>query len=162
MDWLLERQDRIEQTLAARHLTAGGLVLYDLTSSYFEGTTCPLAKRGHNRDGKRDTLQVNYGLVTAGRGCPVAVSVFDGNVSDSTTLLPQVTRLREDFDIRDVVMVGDRGMIAQKTLDALAAVDGVRWITAVKSGKIRTMLEGGALQRGLFDDRDLFELTHPA
>jgi hypothetical protein len=162
MDWLLERQDRIEKTLAARHLTAGGLVLYDLTSSYFEGTTCPLAKRGHNRDGKRDKLQVNYGLVTDGRGCPVAVSVFDGNVGDSTTLLPQVTRLRADFGIRDVVMVGDRGMIAQKTIDALAAVNGVQWITALKSVQIRTLLEGGALQLGLFDDRDLFELTHPA
>ena len=150
------------RTLAARHLTAGGLVLYDLTSSYFEGTTCPLAKRGHNRDGKRDKLQVNYGLVTDRRGCPVAVSVFDGNVSDSTTLLPQVTRLREDFGIGDVVMVGDRGMIAQKTIDALAALDGVRWITALKSVQIRTLLDGGALQLGLFDDRDLFELTHPA
>jgi hypothetical protein len=162
MDWLRARQDRIERTLAARHLTAGGLVLYDLTSSYFEGTTCPLAKRGHNRDGKRDKLQVNYGLVTDGRGCPVAVSVFDGNVSDSTTLLPQVTRLREDFGVREVVLVGDRGMIAQKTIDALAAVDGVRWITALKSVQIRTLLEGGALQLGLFDDRDLFELTHSA
>jgi DNA-binding transcriptional regulator YiaG len=101
MDWLLDRQARIEQTLAARHLAAGGLVLYDLTSSYLEGTTRPLAKRGHNRDGKRDKLQVNYGLLTDRRGCPVAVSVFDGNVSDSTTLLPQVTRLREDFGIGD-------------------------------------------------------------
>lgn len=162
MDWLLDRQDRIEAKLASRHLTAGGLVLYDLTSSYVEGTTCPLAKRGHNRDGKRDTLQVNYGLVTDGRGCPVAVSVFDGNVSDSTTLLPQVRRLREDFGIREVVLVGDRGMIAQKTIDELVELEGVRWITALKSVQIRTLLEGGTLQLGLFDDRNLCELTHPA
>jgi transposase len=162
MDWLLARQSRIERTLAARHLTEGGLVLYDLTSSYMEGTTCPLAKRGHNRDGKRDKLQVNYGLVTDGRGCPVAVSVFDGNVSDSTTLLPQVRRLREDFGIRDVIVVGDRGMIGHKTIEDLSPLDGVRWITALKSVQIRTLLEGGALQLGLFDERDLFELTHPA
>jgi Transposase DDE domain len=161
MDWLVARQPQIERKLAARHLTAGGLVLYDLTSSYFEGTTCPLAKRGHNRDGKRDKLQVNYGLVTDGRGCPVAVSVFDGNVSDSTTVLPQVRRLHEDFGVRDVVLVGDRGMIAQKTIDDLAPWDGVRWITALKSLQIRTLVEGGALQLGLFDDRDLFELAHP-
>jgi transposase len=162
MDWLLARQPQIEQKLAARHLTEGGLVLYDLTSSYLEGTTCPLAKRGHNRDGKRDKLQVNYGLVTDGRGCPVAVSVFDGNVSDSTTLLPQVRRLRADFGIRDVVVVGDRGMISQKAIEDLGQLDGVQWITALKSVQIRTLLEGGALQLGLFDERDLFELTHPA
>ena len=136
-------------------------MLYDLTSSYVEGTTCPLAKRGHNRDGKRDKLQVNYGLVTDGRGCPVAVSVFDGNVSDSTTVLPQVRRLHEDFGVRDVVLVGDRGMIAQKTIDDLQEWNGVRWITALKSVQIRTLLEGGALQLGLFDDRDLCELTSP-
>jgi transposase len=161
MDWLLARQAQIERKLAARHLTEGGLVLYDLTSSYMEGTTCPLAKRGHNRDGKRDKLQVNYGLVTDARGCPVAVSVFDGNVSDSTTLLPQVRRLQDDFHVHDVVLVGDRGMISQKAIDELARRDGVQWITALKSVQIRTLLEGGALQLGLFDDRDLFELTHP-
>lgn len=161
MDWLLERQPKIEVALAARHLTSGGLVLYDLTSSYMEGTTCPLAKRGHNRDGKRDKLQVNYGLVTDGRGCPVAVSVFDGNVSDSKTLMPQVRRVREDFGVRDVVLVGDRGMIGQKTIDDLAPLDGLRWITALKTPQIRTLLDGGALQLGLFDERNLYELTHP-
>ena len=107
----------MSRRLAARHLAPGGLVLYDLTSSYFEGTTCPLAKRGHNRDGKRDKLQVNYGLVTDGRGRPVAVSVFAGNVADPTTLLPQVQRLRERLGIHDVVLVGDRGMISQKAID---------------------------------------------
>lgn len=161
MDWLLERQERIEQHLAARHLQPGGLVLYDISSSYFEGTTCPLAKRGYNRDGKRDKLQVNYGLVTNGDGCPVAVSVFEGNVSDTTTFLPQVERLRERFGIREVVIVGDRGMIAQTSIDELKTIEGLAWITALKSAQIRALLTGGALQLGLFDDRNLFELTHP-
>lgn len=162
MDWLLTRQKAIEQKLAAQHLTEGGLVLYDISSSYFEGKKCPLAKLGYSRDGKRDKLQINYGLVTDKRGCPVAVSVFDGNVSDSKTLLPQVERLREDFGIRDVVVVGDRGMIAQRDIEKLAQFDGVRWITALKSVQIRTLLEGGALQLGLFDERNLFELTDRA
>src|SRR5712692_1378010 len=137
MDWVLARQERIEQKLAARHLAPGGLVLYDLTSSYFEGTTCPLAKRGHNRDGKRDKLQVNYGLVTDGRGRPVAVSVFEGNVADTTTLLPQVQRLRERLGIHDVVLVGDRGMISQKAIETLTMLEGVAWITALKSPQIQ-------------------------
>ena len=162
MDWLLDRQERIEQKLAARHLAPGGLVLYDLTSSYFEGTTCPLAKRGHNRDGKRDKLQVNYGLVTDGRGRPVAVSVFEGNVADPTTLVPQVQRLRERFGIHDMVLVGDRGMISQKAIETLTTLEGVAWITALKSPQIQKLLTGGALQLGLFDDRNLFELTDPA
>ncbi len=117
MDWLLARQEAIQKKLAARHLRAGGLVLYDLSSSYFEGTTCPLAKLGYNRDGKNGLLQVNYGLLTDARGCPVAVSVYEGNVADSQTLLPEVKRLREDFGIEQLVMVGDRGMISNKAID---------------------------------------------
>ena len=162
MDWLLERQDRIETRLAARHLAPGGLVLYDVSSSYFEGTTCPLAKRGYNRDGKVNKLQVNYGLVTDGRGCPVAISVFEGNVSDTKTLLPQVQQLRERFGIHDVVLVGDRGMIAQTSIDVLTTMDGLDWITALKTPQIRTLLTDGALQLGLFDERNLIALTHPA
>src|SRR3972149_4096098 len=132
MDWLLARQERIEQKLAARHLQAGGLVLYDLTSSYFEGTTCPLAALGHNRDGKKGKLQVNYGLLTARRGCPVAVSVFKGNTGDPKTLLPQVTRVRERFGIEALVLVGDRGMISQTQIDALRQQEeGIDWITAL-------------------------------
>jgi hypothetical protein len=161
MDWLLVQQPRIEQQLAARHLAPGGLVLYDVSSSYFEGTTCPLAKRGYNRDGKRDKLQVNYGLVTDARGCPVAVSVFDGNVSDTRTLLPEVQRLREQFGVQDIVLVGDRGLIAQTSIDQLQRLEGVAWITALKSPQIRTLMTGGALQLGLFDERHLVELTHP-
>jgi hypothetical protein len=161
MDWLLDRQPEIERQLAARHLTPGGLVLYDLSSSYFEGTKCPLAKRGYNRDGKRDKLQVNYGLVTDGRGRPVAVSVFPGNVSDTTTFLPEVARLRERFGVRELVIVGDRGMIAQTSIETLKTLEGVAWITALKSPQIRTLRADGTLQLGLFDDRDLFELTDP-
>jgi transposase len=161
MDWLLARQARIEQKLAARHLRAGGLVLYDLTSSYFEGTTCPLAAFGHNRDGKKGKLQVNYGLLTDGRGCPVAVSVFQGNTGDPPTLLPAVQRVRERFGIETLVIVGDRGMISQTQITALQTLEGVDWITALKTGAIRDLMADGHLQLGLFDERNLFELTHP-
>src|SRR5712692_2424150 len=136
MDWLLERQGAIEKKLAARHLGEGSLVLYDLSSSYFEGSTCPLAKLGHNRDGKKGKLQVNYGLLTDRRGCPVAVSVYDGNTNDPKTLMPQVDKLKK------------REQIA--------------WITALKTGQIRALVEGGQLQLGLFDEKNLFELSHPA
>src|SRR2546422_3647153 len=161
MDWLLDRQARIEQKLAARHLQAGGLVLYDLTSSYFEGTTCPLAAFGHNRDGKKGKLQVNYGLLTDGRGCPVAVSVFPGNTGDPPTLLPAVQQVRERFGIETLVIVGDRGMISQTQITALQRLEGVDWITALKTGAIRALMADGHLQLGLFDERNLFELTHP-
>lgn len=161
MDWLLERQDAIQKKLAARHLSAGGLVLYDLSSSYFEGTHCPLAKLGHNRDGKKGLLQVNYGLLTDQRGCPVAVSVHEGNVADSATLLPQVQRVREQFGIERLVMVGDRGMIGHATIEELRKLDAVDWITALKSPSMRTLLDEGQLQLGLFDERNLLELSSP-
>ena len=161
MDWLLQRQERIQNKLAARHLRAGGLVLYDLSSSYFEGITCPLAKRGYSRDGKPGTLQVNYGLLTDARGCPVAVSVHEGNTADSTTFMPEVQRLRQSFGIERMVMVGDRGMIAQKAIDAMRETDGIGWITALKSASIRVLIEQGQLQLGLFDERNLLELSSP-
>jgi transposase len=161
MDWLLARQDRIQQKLAARHLHAGALVLYDLTSSYFEGITCPLAKLGHNRDGKRGLLQVNYGLVTDARGCPVAVSVHEGNTADSKTFMPEVQRLRQSFGIERMVMVGDRGMISQKAIAKMRDSDGIGWITALKSASIRVLIEQGQLQLGLFDERNLLELSSP-
>lgn len=160
MDWLLSRQKRIEKKLAKRHLKDGDLVLYDLTSSYFEGEKCPLAARGKSRDRKKGTLQVNYGLVSDRRGCPVAVSVFAGNTIDSTTLLRQAERAREDFGIQHMVLVGDRGMITQKQIDELRNIDGFDWITALRSGGIRQLIEGGALQLGLFDERNLFEFLH--
>ena len=161
MDWLLQRQGTIQKKLAARHLSAGSLVLYDLSSSYFEGTTCPLAKLGYSRDRRRGTLQVNYGLLTDVRGCPVAVSVHEGNTADSQTFLPEVQRLRTDFGIERMVMVGDRGMIAQKAIDAMRDTDGIGWITALKSVSIRALIEQGQLQLGLFDERNLLELSSP-
>ena len=161
MDWLLQRQGAIEKKLAARHLSTGGLVLYDLSSSYFEGTTCPLAKRGYSRDGKHGMLQVNYGLLTDARGCPVAVSVHEGNTSDSKTFLPEVQRLRTDFGIERMVMVGDRGMISQKAIDEMRDTEGVGWITALKSVSIRALIEQGQLQLDLFDERNLLELSSP-
>ena len=133
MDWLLAGQDRIQKKLAARHLKEDSLVLYDLSSSYFEGSHCPLAKLGYSRDGKRGTLQVNYGLLTDDRGCPVAISVYEGNTSDSTTFVPQVKRLREEFGIHSMVMVGDRGMISQKAIDEMSKDTDVAWITALRS-----------------------------
>ncbi len=161
MDWLLQRQGTIQKKLAARHLSAGSLVLYDLSSSYFEGTTCPLAKLGYSRDRRRGTLQVNYGLLTDVRGCPVAVSVHEGNTADSQTFLPEVQRLRTEFGIERMVMVGDRGMIAQKAIDAMRDTDGIGWITALKSVSIRALIEQGQLQLGLFDERNLLELSSP-
>src|SRR5499426_2164188 len=160
MDWLIERQEAIEKRLAKRHLAAGGLVLFDLTSSYFEGVTCPLAKLGYSRDGKPGTLQVNWGLLTDARGCPVAVSVFEGNTGDPKTLLPQVAKVRASFGIDRLVMAGDRGMISQVQIDAIAKLDGVDWITALKSGAIRKLADGGTLQLDLFDARNLIAFTH--
>ena len=161
MDWLLERQNTIQKKLAARHLSAGGLVLYDLSSSYFEGSCCPLAKLGYSRDGRRGLLQVNYGLLTDARGCPVAVSVHEGNVADSQTLMPEVKRLREEFGIEQLVMVGDRGMISSKAIEELRELDGIGWITALKSVSIRALVEQGQLQLDLFDERNLLELSSP-
>jgi transposase len=161
MDWLLARQDSVQKKLASRHLHEGGLVLYDLSSSYFEGSHCPLAKRGYNRDGKSGKLQVNYGLLTDPRGCPVAVSVHEGNTADSTTFMPAVHQLREDFGIGQMVMVGDRGMVSHKAIAELRESDGLGWITALKSASIRALVEQGQLQLGLFDRRNLVELASP-
>lgn len=161
MDWLLIRQERIQKKLAARHLRNGSLVLYDLSSSYFEGSTCPLAQLGYSRDGKKGKLQVNYGVLADRRGCPLAVSVYAGNTADPQTLLPEVVRLRKDFGLAEIVIVGDRGMIAQTGIEALRQHEGIGWITALKSGAIRTLMGQGELQLGLFDERNLFEFTHP-
>lgn len=161
MDWLLARQDAIQKKLSRRHLSDGSLVLYDLSSSYFEGTTCPLAKLGYNRDGKKGLLQVNYGLLTDARGCPVAVSVHEGNVADSATFMPEVQRLREQFGIEQLVMVGDRGMIGHASIAELREMAGIGWITALKNASMRTLVEQGQLQLGLFDERNLIELSSP-
>ncbi len=161
MDWLYERQERIEKRLADRHLQEGGRVLYDLSSSYFEGTQCPLAELGYSRDQKKGKLQVNYGLLTDDRGCPVSISAFPGNTADPTTLLPQVGRLQGAFNLKSVVLVGDRGMISQKQVDELKGHLGIDWITALKSGAIRKLMDAEAIQLTLFDKRNLFEFTHP-
>src|SRR3989475_1489871 len=133
MDWLLARQGTIQKKLAVRHLSAGGLVLYDLSSCYFEGSCCPLAKIGYSRDGRHGMLQVNYGLLTDARGCPVAVSVHEGNVADSLTLMPEVRRLREDFGVEHLVMVGDRGMISNKAIAEMRDSDGIAWTRRPKA-----------------------------
>jgi len=161
MDWLLAGQDRIQKKLAARHLQQDALVLYDLSASYVEGTHCPLAKRGYSRDGKRGTLQINYGLLTDGRGCPVAISVHPGNTSDSTTFLPEVTRLREQFGIQRMVVVGDRGMVSQKAIEAMSHDRDIDWVTALRSTSIRALVEQGHLQIDRFDAHNLLEISSP-
>lgn len=162
MDWLLERQEAIENKMATRHLQEGGLVLYDLSSSYFEGVTCPLAAFGYNRDGKKGKLQVNYGLLTDGRGCPIAVSVFEGNTTDGKTLMPQVDMMQQRFKIKTLTLVGDRGMITQKHIDEqLRDRAGVDWVTALKKTSIQKLVKAGAVQLDLFDENNLFELMHP-
>ncbi len=159
MDWLIECQEKIEKRLAKRHLKEGGLVLFDLTSSSFEGVTCPLARIGYSRDGKPGTLQVNYGLLTDSRGCPVAVSVFEGNTADPKTLLPQVEKVRDAFGIASLVMVGGRGMISNVQIEAMRKLEGTGWITALKSGAIAKLAGAGQLQLDLFDERNLIGFT---
>jgi transposase len=160
MDWLLERQESIEKKLAKRHLANCGLVLYDLTSSYFEGITCPLAALGHNRDGKKGKLQVNYGLLTDDRGCPIAVSVFPGNTLDHQTLMSQTEMMRDQFGIQTMVVVGDRGMITQKLIDTeLRGIPGVDWITALRFGAIQKLVNDNQIQLSLFDEINLCEIT---
>jgi transposase len=160
MDWLLERQESIEKKLAKRHLANSGLVLYDLTSSYFEGITCPLAAFGHNRDGKKGKLQVNYGLLTDARGCPIAISVFPGNTLDHQTLMSQTEMVRDQFGIQTMVVVGDRGMITQKLIDTeLRGIPGVDWITALRSGAIQKLVNDNRIQPSLFDEINLCEIT---
>jgi transposase len=161
MDWLLEVQPEIEKRLAKRHLEACGPVLYDLTSTYVEGTHCPLAKRGYSRDGKPDKLQITFGLMTDEVGRPISVSVFPGNTGDARTVATQVKRLKEDFNIDLLVLVGDRGMLAQTVIKDLKEAGGIEWITALKSGAIRRLNQDGALQMDLFDERGLFEIQSP-
>ena len=162
LDWLVQRQAPIEKKLAARHLRNDGLALYDLTSSYFEGTTCSLASLGYNRDGKRGKLQVNYGLLTNPRGIPVSVSVFEGKTGDPKTLLPEVEKLRQQFGIERLALVGDRGMDHPQARSMhcarSTASTGSRRCARRRSA---SWSRPGAIQRGLFDERNLFELTHP-
>ncbi|MBI5853867.1 MAG: IS1634 family transposase [Nitrospirae bacterium] len=163
MDWLLERQGAIEDALAKRHLEDGALVLYDVTSTYFEGHTCPLAKLGHSRDGKKDTLQIVIGLLTNGEGCPVAVEVFDGNTGDPKTVASQVRTLQPRFGLKRVILVGDRGLITDARIrEDLSTVEGLDWITALRAPAIAALVEAESLQLSFFDERDLAEISAPA
>lgn len=160
MDWLLERQASIENALAKRHLADGALVLYDVTSTYFEGRLCPLAKLGHSRDGKHDHPQIVIGLLTSADGCPVAVEVFAGNTGDPSTVGPQIKKLREQFGLKRVVIVGDRGMITDARIrEELRGVDGLDWITCLRAPAIAKLLERGSFQLSLFDKRDMVEIA---
>jgi transposase len=162
MDWLVARQTRIEATLARRHLRQGTLVLYDLTSSYFEGHHCPLARFGYSRDERRSNPQIVFGILSTAEGCPVAVEVFEGNTGDPKTVATQVTKLRDRFGLERIVLVGDRGMLTQKRiLQDLRPLDGLEWITALRSPQIQKLAGEGALQLSLFDEQDLAEVQHP-
>lgn len=150
MDWLLERQPQVEKALADRHLQGAMLTLYDVSSTYFEGRHCPLAKLGHSRDHRRDRPQIVFGLICDEAGRPVAVEVFDGNTGDPNTVGAQIKKLTERFGLRHVVMVGDRGMLTSARIDEDLGPDGVDWISALRAPQIRKLAEEGALQLSLF------------
>lgn len=161
LDWLLSQQSRIESRLAQRHPSQATLVLYDVSSTWFEGHTCPLARRGYSRDGRRDKLQIVFGLLCASNGCPVAVEVFQGNTGDPSTLAVQVDKLKQRFHLDHVVLVGDRGMITAARIETLLKPAGLDWITALRAPTIRSLLDQGAFQLSLFDERDLAEVSSP-
>jgi transposase len=162
MDWLVGRQDKIEALLAERHLCDGSLVLYDVTSSYFEGRKCPLAKLGHNRDGKKGKLQIVIGLLCNAEGCPVSVTVFEGNRGDPKTLAPQIRKLRERFGLKRITLVGDRGMLTEARLRKdIRPEEGLDWITALRAPAIRDLVNSGSLQLSVFDRTDMAEIVSP-
>ncbi len=162
MDWLEPRQQAIEGRLAARHLAEGTLVLYDLTSTYFEGRHCPLARFGYSRDERRSNPQIVFGVLSNAEGCPVAVEVFEGDVGDPKTLATQIEKLRGRFRLKRLVLVGDRGMLTEKRIrEELRPQPGIEWITALRAPQIQALVEDGALQMSLFDERDLAEISHP-
>ena len=161
LDWLLARQPVIETALARRHLSGGTLVLYDVSSSYFEGRCCELARLGYSRDDKKGSLQIVYGLLCAPDGCPVAIEVFEGNTGDPDTVAAQITKLKQRFGLSHVVLVGDRGMITEARIGKDVKPAGFDWITALRAPAIKELVEGGALQMSLFDDRDMAAITSP-
>ena len=161
LDWLIDQQPRIEKALARRHLKAATLVLYDVTSTYFEGRTCELARLGYSRDDKPHKLQIVFGLLCTSDGCPVAVEVFDGNVGDPATLAAQIDKLKRRFRLSRVVLIGDRGMITEARLQETVKPAGLDWIGALRAPAIRRLVEAGSLQLSLFDDRDLAEISSP-
>ena len=159
MDWLLARQARIENKLAGRHLSDGGQVLYDVSSSYFEGRSCPLVQFGHSRDGKRGRPIVVYGVLTDAQGRPVSVEVYPGNTGDPSTVPDQVEKLKGRFGLKRVVLVGDRGMLTQTQIEVLKTHPGIGWISALRSEKVRQLADAGALQLSLFDEQNLAEIA---
>ena len=162
MDWLLKRQAAIEKKLAQRHMAEATLVLYDVSSTYFEGRSCPLAQFGHNRDGQKGKLQIVFGLLCNQQGCPVAVEVFEGNQGDPKTLAKQIEKVRERFGLKRVVFVGDRGMLTgARIAEELKPVEGLDWITALRAPSIRSLVQQGVLQPTLFDEMDLAEISSP-
>ncbi|MEK7522193.1 MAG: IS1634 family transposase, partial [Patescibacteria group bacterium] len=161
MDWLLARQGRVERSLAARHLGPGSLVLYDLSSVYVEGSHCPLARHGHSRDHRPDRPQIEFGLLTDERGCPVAVEAFPGNTADPATVEAQVEKLRVRFGLTELVLVGDRGMLTSARIERLREVGGIGWVSCLRAPAIRALVDAGDLQLGLFDERNLAEITSP-
>ncbi len=161
MDWLAERQTEIEAGLARRHLQEGSRVLYDLSSSWMEGTECPLATYGYSRDKKRGKTQIEYGLMTDQDGRPISIEVFPGNTADPSAFVSAVNITRDRFGLYELVMVGDRGMITQARIKALDELGGPRWITCLRAPQIRTLVQQGALQLGLFDEMNLATITHP-
>ena len=161
MDWLWERKERIENKLAQRHLCEGSLVLYDVSSSYYQGRTCPWAQYGHDRDGQKGLPIIVYGLLTDSEGRPLAVDVYRGNTADSTTVVDQVKKLRERFHLKRVVLVGDRGMLKQPQIENIKAHPEMGWITALTTGAIRGLLAEGSLQLSLLDEKNLVEIQSP-
>ena len=161
MDWALARKDAIENALAARHLADGTLVLYDVSSAAFEGRHCPLGAIGHPRDGVKGRLQIVYGLLCTTAGVPVAIEVFEGNTADPKTLAAQITKLKDRFGLTRVALVGDRGMLTSARIRDELRPAHLDWITALRAPQIKTLVEADALQLSLFDEQDLFEITHP-
>jgi len=161
LDWLVSRQSRIEDKLAARHLTEGGLALYDTSNSLYEGRTCLLARRGHDKEGRHGARIISYGLMTDREGRPIAIQVYPGNTGDPSTVPDQILKLRKQFNLHSVVLVGDRGMLTSAKLASLKKGPGLGWITALRTEGIRKLLDGGALQLSLFDEKDLAEITSP-
>ena len=161
MDWLLERKPEIEHALSRLHIKEGGLILYDVTSSYYEGERCPLAEFGYNRDGKKGKRQIVYGIMTNGEGCPVAVEVYRGSTADSATVNGQVEKIKERFGVKRVVLAGDRGMLISARIDALKETGDIDWVSALTTRDIKGLVKGRYLQISLFDESDLFEISSP-
>jgi hypothetical protein len=161
LDWLLSRQERIEAKLAERHLQEGGLALYDVSSSFYTGRTCSLARMGYERDGRRGLPLIVYGLLTDAEGCPVGVDTYPGNTGDPKTVPDQVKKLQERFGLSRVVLVGDRGMLTQTQIDVLKNHPGLGWISSLRGPAIRELVESGGLQMSLFDEKDLAEIRSP-